>query len=30
MLAEYYEFRGWDDGVPTAETLERLDLADLA
>jgi aldehyde:ferredoxin oxidoreductase len=27
MLDEYYEFRGWsDDGRPTAETLERLDL----
>ena len=31
MLGEYYEFRGWDEnGEPTAETLERLDLGDLA
>jgi aldehyde:ferredoxin oxidoreductase len=31
MLEEYYAFRGWDDdGVPTAETLRRLELADLA
>ncbi|MEF8790909.1 MAG: aldehyde ferredoxin oxidoreductase family protein [Haloarculaceae archaeon] len=30
MLSEYYEFRGWDeDGAPTEETLERLDLGDL-
>jgi aldehyde:ferredoxin oxidoreductase len=29
MLEEYYELRGWtDDGVPTDETLERLDIAD--
>ena len=27
MLPEYYEVRGWNsDGVPTAETLERLGL----
>lgn len=27
MLEEYYAFRGWDDdGRPTAQTLERLDL----
>ncbi len=27
MLAEYYEFRGWDEmGVPTTETLSRLGL----
>jgi aldehyde:ferredoxin oxidoreductase len=31
MLTEYYEFRGWDeDGTPTSETLERLDLGDVA
>jgi len=31
MLTEYYEFRGWDEeGRPTAETLERLDLGDVA
>jgi aldehyde:ferredoxin oxidoreductase len=30
MLEEYYQFRGWDaDGVPTPETLQRLELADL-
>jgi aldehyde:ferredoxin oxidoreductase len=30
MLEEYYQFRGWDaDGVPTPETLRRLELADL-
>jgi len=30
MLDEYYEFRGWDDdGVPTAETLHRLELTEL-
>ncbi|MFB6305223.1 MAG: aldehyde ferredoxin oxidoreductase C-terminal domain-containing protein, partial [Haloferacaceae archaeon] len=28
MLDEYYEFRGWDDdGVPTDDTVERLDIA---
>lgn len=28
MLDEYYEYRGWsDDGVPTAETLDRLGLS---
>ncbi|UXD21085.1 aldehyde ferredoxin oxidoreductase [Ignicoccus pacificus DSM 13166] len=26
MLPAYYEFRGWKDGVPTAETLKRLGL----
>lgn len=27
MLTEYYEFRGWDEnGIPTEETLSRLDL----
>ncbi|MCP4388414.1 MAG: aldehyde ferredoxin oxidoreductase, partial [Gammaproteobacteria bacterium] len=27
LLAEYYELRGWDrDGVPLADTLQRLDL----
>ena len=27
LLDEYYELRGWDrDGVPLANTLERLDL----
>lgn len=31
MLAEYYEFRGWNDnGHPTTDTIERLDLQDLA
>jgi aldehyde:ferredoxin oxidoreductase len=31
MLAEYYEFRGWNDnGHPTTDTVERLDLADVA
>ncbi|MFB6133281.1 MAG: aldehyde ferredoxin oxidoreductase family protein [Halanaeroarchaeum sp.] len=31
MLEEYYEKRGWeDDGVPTRETLSRLDIEDLA
>ncbi|MEY7850062.1 aldehyde ferredoxin oxidoreductase family protein [Natrarchaeobius sp. A-rgal3] len=31
MLSEYYAFRGWDeDGTPTTETLERLDLDELA
>ena len=31
MLQEYYEFRGWDkQGVPTAEKLEELGLAELA
>ena len=30
MLDEYYELRGWsEDGAPTEETLERLDIADL-
>ena len=28
MLPEYYQLNGWDaDGVPTRETLARLDLA---
>jgi len=31
MLDEYYEFRGWDDdGAPTAERLDSLDMAELA
>ncbi|MFC7173012.1 aldehyde ferredoxin oxidoreductase C-terminal domain-containing protein [Haloplanus litoreus] len=31
MLDEYYAFRGWDDdGVPTAERLDALDMAGLA
>ena len=31
MLDEYYAFRGWsEDGVPTDETLDRLDLAEFA
>jgi aldehyde:ferredoxin oxidoreductase len=31
MLDEYYEFRGWNDnGHPTTETVERLDLTDVA
>ncbi|WP_251341362.1 aldehyde ferredoxin oxidoreductase family protein [Haloplanus halophilus] len=31
MLDEYYDFRGWDDdGIPTAERLETLDIAELA
>jgi aldehyde:ferredoxin oxidoreductase len=31
MLESYYQKRGWDrNGVPTKETLERLDLADVA
>ncbi|WP_380678928.1 aldehyde ferredoxin oxidoreductase family protein [Salinigranum sp. GCM10025319] len=31
MLDDYYAFRGWDDdGVPTPETLDRLDIAELA
>jgi aldehyde:ferredoxin oxidoreductase len=31
MLDEYYEFRGWDDdGIPTAERLDTLDMAELA
>ncbi len=30
MLDEYYELRGWtEEGVPTSETVERLDLEDL-
>jgi aldehyde:ferredoxin oxidoreductase len=30
MLEEYYRVRGWDaDGVPTAETLQRLQLKEL-
>ena len=31
MLTEYYEFRGWDErGRPTEETLDRLDMRDVA
>ncbi len=31
MLDDYYAVRGWDDdGVPTPETLDRLDLAEFA
>jgi aldehyde:ferredoxin oxidoreductase len=31
MLDEYYAFRGWDDdGVPTTERLDALDMAELA
>ncbi|MDG5761671.1 aldehyde ferredoxin oxidoreductase family protein [Natronococcus sp. A-GB1] len=31
MLTEYYEFRGWNDnGHPTTETVERLELEDMA
>jgi len=31
MLDEYYEFRGWDDdGIPTTERLDALDMAELA
>jgi aldehyde:ferredoxin oxidoreductase len=31
MLDDYYTFRGWDDdGVPTPETLDRLDLTEYA
>ncbi len=32
MLDEYYDLRGWDrkSGIPTPETLTRLDLADIA
>ncbi len=31
MLTEYYRLRGWDEetGIPTQETLERLELTDL-
>jgi aldehyde:ferredoxin oxidoreductase len=30
MLDEYYAFRGWDDdGVPTAERLDALGMAEL-
>jgi aldehyde:ferredoxin oxidoreductase len=30
MLSEYYAFRGWNDnGHPTTETVERLDMADI-
>ena len=31
MLDRYYAFRGWDqeDGTPTPETIERLDLVDI-
>jgi aldehyde:ferredoxin oxidoreductase len=31
MLDEYYPLRGWDEnGIPTRETLERLNLSDIA
>jgi aldehyde:ferredoxin oxidoreductase len=31
MLDEYYAFRGWDDdGIPTPERLDALDMAELA
>jgi aldehyde:ferredoxin oxidoreductase len=31
MLDTYYEFRGWNDnGHPTTETVERLDIEDVA
>jgi aldehyde:ferredoxin oxidoreductase len=31
MLDEYYALRGWDrEGVPTVETLEKLDMGDVA
>lgn len=31
MLDEYYELRGWSsDGIPTEETLERLDITEFA
>jgi len=31
MLDEYYALRGWDrEGVPTVETLDKLDLGDVA
>lgn len=31
MLDEYYEFRGWDgEGIPTAKTLNRLGLSEIA
>jgi aldehyde:ferredoxin oxidoreductase len=31
MLDEYYDFRGWDEnGVPTAERLDALDMTELA
>lgn len=31
MLSEYYRLRGWnDEGIPTSETLERLNLTDYA
>jgi len=27
MLNEYYAFKGWDEkGIPTAETLKRLEI----
>ena len=29
MLDEYYQLRGWRDGVPTEETIERLGLSDI-
>ena len=31
MLDEYYPLRGWDEnGIPTRQTLERLNLSDIA
>jgi aldehyde:ferredoxin oxidoreductase len=28
LLSKYYAFKGWNtDGIPTRQTLERLDLA---
>ena len=31
MLEEYYAFRGWNDnGHPTTDTVERLDIEDVA
>jgi aldehyde:ferredoxin oxidoreductase len=31
MLDEYYALRGWDrEGIPTPETLDKLDLGDVA
>jgi len=29
MMAEYYEFRGWKNGIPTKEKLKELDLGHL-
>lgn len=30
LLREYYEIRGWDDGVPTKEKLRELEMHDIA